>query len=75
VSLGDYPTPRTEAETWEAGNLRIGQRVCANFASKLEREAAAWRSVAEMYRNTHRVAELDEADESFDALNAELKKP
>jgi len=75
VSLNDYPTPRTEAETWEAGNLRIAQRVSADFARQLEREAAAWRAVADMYRKTHGVTGLDEADEAFDALNAELEKP
>jgi hypothetical protein len=31
-------TPETDAETWKAGDLRIGSKVCADFARKLERE-------------------------------------
>jgi len=31
-------TPQTDAETWRAGDLSIGSKVCANFARKLERE-------------------------------------
>jgi hypothetical protein len=33
-------TPETDAETWKAGDLRIGSKVCADFARKLERELA-----------------------------------
>jgi len=31
-------TPQTDAETWRAGDLSIGSKVCADFARKLERE-------------------------------------
>jgi hypothetical protein len=40
-------TPETDAETWKAGDLRIGSKVCADFARKLERERDEAREYAD----------------------------
>jgi len=75
MNLTDYPTPRTEAETWRAGDLRIGARVSADFARQLEREAAAWKKVAEAIHSAYNLDELQAAHEAFDDLKAELEQP
>jgi kynureninase len=40
-------TPETDAETWKAGDLRIGSKVCADFARKLERQRDEAREYAD----------------------------
>jgi hypothetical protein len=47
--MNTRPTPETDAETWKAGDLRIGSKVCADFARKLERERDKARIELEKY--------------------------
>jgi hypothetical protein len=61
-------TPETDAETWKAGDLRIGSKVCADFARKLERE----RDELKRWTSVNGVIDLqrerDEAREYADKL-------
>jgi hypothetical protein len=67
MNLPDYPTPKTDAcQTFEQA---------LTVSAQLEREAAAWKAVAEMYRNTYGVTGLDEADDAFDTLKSKLTQP
>ena len=80
MNLTDYPTPKTDA----AANSCFGgdETVDADVSRQLEREAAAWKAIAEMYRKSESVENshellivLDEATEAFDALKSQLEKP
>ena len=74
--MSNTDTPITD-EAWGRPYTRQDHRLHAmrRTCIELEREAAAWREVAEMYRNTHGVTGLDEADEAFDTLKSELTQP
>jgi hypothetical protein len=74
VNLNDYPTPRTDAA--RAKPLNLGDAVAGTDMEQVEREAAAWRAVAEELANSILVARRpSQALEAFDALKAKLEKP
>lgn len=80
MNLNEYPTPQSE-KLWkwleQMSWTRDHQPMTRIMASheQLEREAAAWRAVAERYRLHDGKHELVECDEAFDAIKAELEKP
>lgn len=76
MNLTDYSTPRTDA----AAETRIvkgkpREIVDADEMRDLERQAAAWRAVAEGLRNAYHHEEIVAACKAFDAIKAELEKP
>jgi hypothetical protein len=86
MNLADYPTPRsdTSADSCFVG----GETVDADVSRQLEREAAAWKAVAEQLATELRdLAELTNscllekptealtAIKAFDALKSQLEKP
>jgi len=82
MNLNDYPTPRTDQfRTEDNGDTSWLLDEC----SHLEREAAAWRAVAEClakeFRETawlcgfNKPNTAEQAIADFDALKAELEKP
>lgn len=73
---GTTDTPRTDgvAET-RIVKGKPRDIVDADFARQLEREAAAWRAVAEKYKQHDGDYELTECDLAFDALKSQLKLP
>jgi len=81
MNLTDYPTPKSDAAEWMT---ELGTSVvCYDVSAGFEREAAAWKAVAEMlyarveadrYRSYNGV-ESDAAMEAFDALKSQLEKP
>ena len=75
----ELPTPRTKAkiirvcQNWGNQGDHVREVVFAEDSAQLEREAAAWKAVAEMYRgHRHTNAKCAEA---FDALTQQLKTP
>jgi hypothetical protein len=83
MNLTDYPTPKTNHAVKD-GYTFNGEdiRTAIEFSQQLEREAAAWRAVAEKYRSSEFVKgtigvleTLKEADEAFDALKSQLTQP
>jgi hypothetical protein len=72
MKLTDYPTPRTDAAA-ETRIVRGRPREItdAEVARQLEREAAAWRAVAETIHSASNLDELQAAHEAFDALKNE----
>jgi len=77
-------TPETDAETWKAGDLRIGSKVCADFARRLERERDEAREALKtggmlniIDRAAHEraaaIRERDEAREIIDEAREVLK--
>lgn len=81
MNLTDYPTPICEAFfalMWAKDQVTdVDLHESYRKARQLEREAAAWKAVAEMYRGAESGAspELMAADEAFDALKSQLEKP
>ena len=78
----ELPTPRTKAATF----YRHANEACvlAEVCEQIEQEAAAWKAVAERYRDAcvdlyPRYADdeqrLDEINEAFDTLTQQLKTP
>lgn len=76
MNLTEYPTPRLDElkRHWTISRRRTKQATFAaevfKSLARLEREAAAWRAVAEMFAffNNH-------AQEEFDALKSQLTQP
>jgi len=68
-------TPQTDAETWRAGDLSIGSKVCADFARKLERELTAvteqrdrYKLACDQYSEDESLCKLHEVTEQRDRL-------
>ena len=77
MNLHDRPTPRTNQLVREQlGRLGMTPRALAAkltmHSEQLEREAAAWREVAEMQREASTKAEVAEADKALDALREKV---
>lgn len=80
MNLTDYPTPKSDA----AANSCFGgdETVDADISRKLEREAAAWREMAEwlvarVRRHQHvgvNVCESCRVIRAFDALESQLEE-
>jgi hypothetical protein len=75
MELTEYPTPRTNEliRTQLARARMTGAASASKLTFKcieLEREAAAWRDVAEMF-----AASNNHAQEAFDALKSQLTQP
>lgn len=83
MNLTEIPTPRVDSEIRDMGTDGDGDAYLhVSFCRQLEREAAAWRAVAEMYRSSESVKGsiavlkiMNAADKAFDALKAQLTKP
>lgn len=84
MNLTDYPTPRTNSRLYDIGETSgmdphsYGDWTEADFTRQLEREAAAWRAVAEMYRSPKGGSTclqiIIKAEKAFDALKSQLKE-
>ena len=80
MNLTDYPTPRIDFE-WDhyvtPHSRRHAETPIArltNTGRQLEREAAAWREVAEAIHSASNLDELQSAHDAFDALKAQLNE-
>jgi hypothetical protein len=74
MNLTDYPTPRTEAAAYS--DPTPGHEVVSlDDARQLEREAEAWKAVAEKYRKSLKHWDLAAANVAYDALKSQLEKP
>jgi hypothetical protein len=83
MNLTDYPTPRSEFG-WKRYIETGNEEELLIVSEQFEREAAAWKAVAEMlyeasrqavFTFEHEEADMNEADEAFDALKSQLEKP
>lgn len=91
MNLNDIPTPITLENTGSVNlhyvhvlDPKNGDLVKSSVCAKLERQASAWRRVAEAYRKTGNINnmkdssllidELDKADEAFDILKQQLEQ-
>lgn len=73
MNLTDYPTPRTDKNVTKLS--KTPDCFCeAEHARQLEREAAAWRAVAEKYRRHFYESDIRIANEAFDALKSQLNE-
>lgn len=80
MNLTDYPTPQLDEfkSHWTISRRRTKQATFAAEAFKrlaqLEREAAAWKEVAEAIHSASNLDELQAAHEAFDALKSQLNE-
>lgn len=71
MTLTDYPTP--VSDQWLLSDPPV--TLDAYLAmQQLEREAAAWRAVAEKYRRHFYESDIRLANEAFDSLKSQLNE-
>lgn len=73
MNLSEIPTPRTDC-TFPVLYDNDKEWVLADDMRQMEREAAAWRMVAEAIHLASNLDELQAAHEAFDALKAQLNE-
>jgi hypothetical protein len=66
MNLNELPTPRTDE--FERA-ICDGLESALEFARAIEREAAAWRAVAQLFESSNWI----KAQKAFDALKSEVK--